>query len=109
MSYYDYEQSKKISSDDPQFAALIMAAIRKADSNNAEKLAMAFPFIYAEFQARYHVAGGILPGEKVTPPDEDTCELSSPINQASVELINSIVRTKISKEAILRDFDDEET
>jgi len=51
MSRYDYEQSKIIAQEDPPFAALIMAATRKADSMNASLLRDAFPEITAELQA----------------------------------------------------------
>lgn len=61
MSLYDYRQSANIIREDPPFAALIMAAIRKADTTNASRLRMAFPEIHAEFTARYHAPGGTLP------------------------------------------------
>ena len=42
MSHYDYEVSRELVKDDPPFAALIMAAFRKADSYNTERLASVF-------------------------------------------------------------------
>jgi len=63
MSHYDYEKSKEISAKDPPFASLIMAAIRKADTNNTVKLGNAFPKIFAELQERYWAPGGLLPEE----------------------------------------------
>ena len=60
MSYYDYLQSKDLSTLDPSFAALIMAAARKADTNNLERLEQAFPGIVSEFRSRYNAPGGIL-------------------------------------------------
>jgi len=60
MSLYDYKKSLEISTDDPPFAALIMAAIRKADSKNLMKLKSVFPKIYMEFKRRYDAPGGIL-------------------------------------------------
>ena len=61
MSLYDYRASQQISATDPPFDSLMMAAIRKADSQNAARLRMAFPDIYAEFHARYNAPGGVLP------------------------------------------------
>lgn len=64
MSLFDYEQSQQIDARHPTFAALIMAAIRKADSDNAEKLREAFPAIFSELVARYNAPGGKLKNEK---------------------------------------------
>ncbi len=63
MSHYDYEKSKEISVKDPPFASLIMAAIRKADTENSFKLKNAFPDIFSELQKRYWSPGGLLPEE----------------------------------------------
>lgn len=60
MSYYDYLMSKKVSEIDPSFVALIMAAARKADTNNLERLGQAFPEIVSEFRSRYNAPGGVL-------------------------------------------------
>jgi len=59
----DYRASIRIASEDPSFRALIMAAMRKADTSNTEKLKNAFPEIWAELRARYDAPGGFLPGE----------------------------------------------
>lgn len=64
MSLYDYRQSQQLSETDPQFAALIMAAMRKADSGNRMRLRNAFPEIYAEFTERDYAPYGRLPGEQ---------------------------------------------
>jgi hypothetical protein len=64
MSHHDYEVSKLISSHDYPFYALIMAAMRQADTDNAESLRKAFPDVRAELQARYDAPGGILPEER---------------------------------------------
>ncbi len=63
MSHYDYEKSKEISAKDPPFASLIMAAIRKADTNNTVKLGNTFPEIFSELQERYWAPSGLLPEE----------------------------------------------
>lgn len=63
MSRYDYECSKQLVLADPPFYALIMAAMRKADTGNARKLRLAFPDTYCELQARYNASGGLLPAE----------------------------------------------
>lgn len=41
-----------------------MAAMYRADSDNAQRLAEAFPAVWAEVNARYHAPGGMLPGER---------------------------------------------
>jgi hypothetical protein len=61
MSLYDYKESQLISGKDYQFYALIMAAIRQADSNNLKKLSQAFPETYQEIKARYNAPDGVLP------------------------------------------------
>ena len=60
MSLYDYHASLRLEETDPPFYALIMAAMRKADSNNIVILRDAWPEIYDEFQA----PSGFLPGEE---------------------------------------------
>ena len=64
MSHYDYQRSKAI--DDEPFYALIMAAMRKADSDNLVALIAAFPETYDELTARYNAPGGLLANEKAT-------------------------------------------
>ncbi|KUH86312.1 hypothetical protein [Mycobacterium sp. IS-1556] len=64
MSLYDYRASQQIGAADPPFHALIMAAIRKADTGNAARLRMAFPDTFAEFEARYNAPGGMLPEDQ---------------------------------------------
>jgi hypothetical protein len=75
MSYYDYRASLQLAAEDPPFYALIMAAMRKADTDNLAKLQIAFPETWRELSARYHSRGeisasgalvrpaGLLPGE----------------------------------------------
>ncbi len=63
MSIYDYEVSKKIAAQDYPFYALVMAAMRQADTDNLAKLQAAFPATFTELQARYHAPAGLLPGE----------------------------------------------
>lgn len=61
MSLVSYLQSREISGQrDWDFSALIMAAMRKADTGNFAALAEAFPAIAAELQARYDAPGGAL-------------------------------------------------
>ena len=66
MSHYDYVTGLHIASKDHPFVALIQAAMRKADSQNIAKLALAFPEIWKELNARYTAPGGYLPGELET-------------------------------------------
>ena len=63
MSHFDYKMSQQIAAEDYPFYALIMAAMRQADTGNAELLEEAFPKIWADLPARYNAPGGILPGE----------------------------------------------
>ena len=63
MSLYDYEIGRGSSMQDIPFHALIQAAMRKADSNNAALLRDAFPDTWDELQARYNAPGGLLAGE----------------------------------------------
>ena len=65
MSLYDYEAGQQLMLADPPFYALIQAAMRKADTDNLEKLTWAWPDVWLELQARYHAPGGLLPGEIV--------------------------------------------
>jgi hypothetical protein len=60
MSYHEYMVSREMTSTDPPFYALIMCAMRKADTTNAAKLRAAFPDVWNEFQARYDAPGGVL-------------------------------------------------
>ncbi len=64
MSIHEYKTSVEIAIMDYPFYALIMAAMRKADDDNMERLRMAFPDTHAELLARYNAPGGILPGEE---------------------------------------------
>jgi hypothetical protein len=68
MSLHDYRASKRISAADPPFAALIMAALRKADTWNARAIEAQWPTIADELRARYNAPGGVLP----TDPQEAT-------------------------------------
>lgn len=60
MSRFDYLESKRLAMEDASFAALIMAAYRRADTANALLLRGAFPDLVAELQARYNAPGGLL-------------------------------------------------
>ena len=63
MSYYDYRCSQQLMRDDPPFYALIMAAMRKADTNNMYMLTRAWPEVAAELAFRYNAPGGLYPSE----------------------------------------------
>lgn len=60
MSFYDYAESKEIAALDYPFYSLIMAAMRQADTNNAEKLARSWPDVWDELNARYNAPGGLI-------------------------------------------------
>ena len=60
MSHYDYEKSREIALQDYPFYALIMAAMRQADTDNVQALQIAFPHVWKELQARHLAPGGYL-------------------------------------------------
>ena len=69
MSWTSYTQSRELAAgrgvqSEPTFAALIMAAARRADSTSFAKLDMMFPDIVGELQLRYDAPGGLLEGER---------------------------------------------
>jgi hypothetical protein len=64
MSLYDYQLSREIERCEHPFYALLMAAIRRADSTNFEKFKACWPEVVAEVQARYDAPGGKLPGDE---------------------------------------------
>lgn len=66
MSHYDYVVSKVIDQRDYPFYALIMAALRKADSDNTAKIWAAWPEVAQELDARYNAPGGFLPTDPPT-------------------------------------------
>jgi len=63
VSLYDYKISQRIAFEDYPFYGLIMAAMRRADSANLDRLRRAFPQIYEELFARYNAQDGKLPNE----------------------------------------------
>jgi hypothetical protein len=63
MSFYDYDQSRKLETDNYTFASLIMGAMRKADDFNLAQLKSSFPDILNELKERYNAPGGKLKGE----------------------------------------------
>lgn len=74
MSLHHYTASREIvqarHENDWPFYALIMAAMREADSGNLLLLRNAWPEVYADLQARYWAPGGVLPGDIVPPTDQ---------------------------------------
>jgi hypothetical protein len=67
MSLHEYMTSTALAALDPPFYALIMAAMRKADTDNANRLRMAFPAVWNELQARYHAPLGMIEGDTEDP------------------------------------------
>lgn len=64
MSFFDYQASRQLAAMDAPFDALIMAAMRRADSINAAKLRGMWPDVWLELQARYDAPGGLLTNER---------------------------------------------
>ena len=67
MSHYDYVASRNIVAQDPPFYAVIMAAMRMADSYNELLLRDAFPEVWRELQKRYDAPHGYLASELDSP------------------------------------------
>lgn len=64
MSHYDYVTSKAIGVEDFPFYALIMAAMRQADTVNGERLQRMWPEVWDELNARYNAPGGLLDSDR---------------------------------------------
>ncbi len=64
MSLFDYLQSQEIAKHDFPFYALIMTAMRQADTSNLQLLKKAFPDTWKELSERYNAPGGLLQGEE---------------------------------------------
>lgn len=60
MSWPDYKASQKIELEGYSFYSLIMAAMRKADTDNLALLKSAWPFVWEDLQERYKAPGGFL-------------------------------------------------
>lgn len=60
MSLHDYARSRAIANQDEPFYALIMAAMRRADSANLALLQAGWPQVWHELQQRYNAPGGCL-------------------------------------------------
>ena len=64
MSRREYQMSQRIAAAaGGEFYAVIMAAMRLADTGNLVKLREAFPEIWIELDERYNAPAGILPGD----------------------------------------------
>ena len=68
MSHITYKQSQDLErgtcTEEPEFYALIMAAMRRADTDNLEKLKAAWPGVWTELEQRYNAPGGYLSMEE---------------------------------------------
>lgn len=64
MSLHEYHASRELEVEDVPFYALVMAAMRKADTENLEKLRAAWPEVWDELQRRYNAPGGMLPEDR---------------------------------------------
>lgn len=69
MSLHGYHYSVKLAALDSPFEALIMAAMRKADSDNATRLQRAFPLLWRELKLRYDAPLGIIPEDGIADMD----------------------------------------
>lgn len=64
MSYEEYVISKRLIESGPPFHSLIMAAMRKADSDNVLRLRAMWPGVWEELETRYNTPGGLIPKER---------------------------------------------
>lgn len=64
MGIVEYNISRQLDRIDTPFESLVMAAMRKADTANLERLREAFPELEAELRARYDAPLGLLDGER---------------------------------------------
>lgn len=91
MSHYDYRISRELVLRELPFDALMMAAMARADDQNAGVLQRAFPDLWAELRERYRAPGGLLiidvaaagdlvaasPEQRVSPGKRDWCDVCS--------------------------------
>lgn len=70
LNLIDYEISKHVAMRDIPFAALIAAALRRADSENFARLESVFPDIASDLKLRYNAPGGILLKDNIENYDE---------------------------------------
>ena len=63
--FHAYLVSQELAAKDHPFYALIMAAMRKADTDNTAKLKAAWPEVWKELMLRYHAPGGALTSNEV--------------------------------------------
>lgn len=68
MSQFEYEAGRRLAEADEPFYGLIQAAMRRADSQNAELLRAAWPEVWNELQRRYDAPGGRLIEDGVMDP-----------------------------------------
>ncbi len=68
LNIIDYHIAMRLAAADIPFSALISAAMRKADSINASKLAESFPIIQKDLQQRYNARGGLLDSDGTIDP-----------------------------------------
>ncbi len=63
MSLVDFQAALVLRNNDEAFYALIMAAMMRADTENAAMLRAMWPKVWDETQARWNAPGGALAGE----------------------------------------------
>ena len=67
MSLYDYKKGQELDvycvENRSPFYSILQCLMRKADSNNEEKLKNSFPAIWEELFQRYNAPGGRLEGD----------------------------------------------
>ncbi len=63
VGHHAYLQGREVAKQRYNFYALLQAAMRQADTNNATVLRNAYPEVWAELQERYNAPNGLIPGD----------------------------------------------
>ncbi len=63
MTLHEFQAAQRLHAEQHPFYALLMAAMRAADTHNAALLREHWPAVWAELSERYDAPGALLPGE----------------------------------------------
>jgi len=75
MSLHEYRSCQEIGKRHYPFYALIMAAMRQADTDNAFRLRCVFPEVWDELQERYDAPGAHKDISEIMKAQEDLVEI----------------------------------
>ena len=80
--YFTYMVGASIWAEDPPFYAVIQAAMRGADTQNARALRHIWPDVWDSLQARYDAPGGRLDGDPKADVDSESMNAQGNIQEA---------------------------